>query len=56
MIEQVDRKIPNDVLRCWLDLPTHHGGIHDVYMWNSRFNVGVHCVDVAMGIGTLVYW
>jgi hypothetical protein len=56
MIEQVIGKSLDDVLRHWLDLPTHHGGIHDIDMWYSGVNARMHCVDVAMGIGTLVYW
>ena len=49
-------KILDDVLRNWLDLPTHHGGIHDKDMWYSRVNERMHYVDVVMGIGTSIYW
>jgi hypothetical protein len=38
MIEQVNGKSSNDVLRHWLDLPTHHGGIRDIDMWYSGIN------------------
>jgi hypothetical protein len=44
----------DNVLRHWPDLPTHHGGIHDMNIWYSRVNARMHCVDVAMIIGTLV--
>jgi hypothetical protein len=54
MIEQVIGKSLNGFLRHWLNCPTHHGGIHDMGMWYSRVNASMHCVDVAMGIGTLV--
>jgi hypothetical protein len=56
MIKQVIGKSLDDVLRHWLDLPTHHGGIHDIDMWYSGVNARMHCIDVAMSIGTLVYW
>jgi hypothetical protein len=26
-------KSSDDVLRRWPDLPTHHGGVHDIVMW-----------------------
>ena len=55
MIEQVIRKSLDDLLRHWLDLPTHHGGIHDMDMWYSRVNARMHYVDMAMGIDTLVF-
>jgi hypothetical protein len=42
------------VLRCWPDLPTHHGGMHDIVMWYCVFNAGMHCVYVVMGIGTSI--
>jgi hypothetical protein len=35
-------------------LSNSHGGIHDIDIWYSRVNARMHCVDVAMGIGTLV--
>jgi hypothetical protein len=44
----------DDVLRHWPDLPTHHGGMHDIVMWYYVVNARMHCVDVAMGIGTLI--
>jgi hypothetical protein len=47
------------VLRHWSDLPSHHGGMHDIIMWYYAVNAGMHCVDVAMGIDTLIslfYW
>ena len=44
----------DDVLNCWSDLPTHHGGIHDIFMWYYVVNAWMHCVDVTMGIGTLI--
>jgi hypothetical protein len=44
----------DDVLNRWPDLPTHHGGIHDIVMWYYVFNAWMHCVDVTMGIGTLI--
>jgi hypothetical protein len=46
--------ILDDELRNWLYLPTHHDGIHDIDMWYFRVNARMHCVDVAMGIDTLV--
>jgi hypothetical protein len=49
------RKRLDDVLRQCLDLSTHHGGIHDIYMWYSEFHARMHCFYVAMSIGTLVY-
>jgi hypothetical protein len=42
------------VLTRWLDLPTHHGGIHDMDMWYFEANERMNCVDMAMGIGALV--
>jgi hypothetical protein len=44
----------DDVLSHWPDLPTHHGGMHDIVMWYYVANAWMHCVDVAMGIGTLI--
>jgi hypothetical protein len=46
-------KSSDDVLRHWPDIPTHHGGVYDIVMWYYVVNVGMHCVDVAMGIDTL---
>jgi hypothetical protein len=45
----------DDVLRHWPNLPTHHGGLHDTVMWYYVVNVGMHCVNVAMGIGTSIF-
>jgi hypothetical protein len=37
------------------DIPSNsHGGIHDMDIWYFGVNARMHCVDVAMGIGTLV--
>ena len=44
----------DDVLNHWLDLPSHHGGIHDMFMWYYVVNAWMHCVDVTMGIVTLI--
>ena len=44
----------DDVLNRWPDLPTHRGGIHDIVMWYYVVNAHMHCVDVTMGIGTLI--
>ena len=44
----------DDVLSRWLDLPTHHGGMHDIVMWYYVVNAWMHCVVVAMGIGTSI--
>jgi hypothetical protein len=44
----------DDVLIRWLDLPTHHGGMHDIVMWYYVVNAWMHSVDVARGIGTLI--
>ena len=44
----------DDVLNRWLDLPTHHGGRHDIVMWYYVVNAWMDCVDVTMGIGTLI--
>jgi hypothetical protein len=55
LIERIIGKKLDDVSRRWLDLPTHHGGIHELHMWYSRINGWMHCVGVAMGIGTLGY-
>jgi hypothetical protein len=45
----------DDVSRHWPDLPVHHGGMHDIVMWYYGFNARMHYVDVAMGIGTLIF-
>jgi hypothetical protein len=55
MIKQVIGKILDDVSRHRLDLSTHRGGIHDVDMWHVKTNASMHCIDVTMNIGTLVY-
>jgi hypothetical protein len=39
----------DDALRHEIDLPTHHGGIHDIDMWYSIVNARIPCVDVSMG-------
>jgi hypothetical protein len=44
----------DDVLNHCLYLPSHHGGIHDIVMWYYVVNAWMHCVDVTMGIGTLI--
>ena len=44
----------DDVLRRWLDIPTHRGGMHDIFIWYYVVNAWMHCVDVTMGIGTLI--
>jgi hypothetical protein len=44
----------DDVLSHCLDLRTHHGGMHDIVIWYYVVNAQMHCVDVAMGIGTLI--
>jgi hypothetical protein len=31
-------KIMDDELRCWIEIPTHHGGIHDMDIWYSIAN------------------
>jgi hypothetical protein len=58
MIKKVIGKSLDNALRCGIHLPIHHGGIHDMDIWYYRFNVRIHCLDVAMGIGTLVliFW
>jgi hypothetical protein len=53
--QEIFGKIWYDVLKHWLDLPTHHGRIHDIYMWYSKINTRMHCVDMAMYIGTSFY-
>jgi hypothetical protein len=55
MVKQVIKKSLDDVSRHWIDLPTHHGGIHDIDMWYSRINARMHCRDATMSIDTLVY-
>jgi hypothetical protein len=44
----------DDKLRHCIDILTHLGGIHDMDIWYSIIKVRMHCLDVAMGIGTLV--
>jgi hypothetical protein len=44
----------DDVLNRWIDLPTHHGGIHDIVMWYYVVYAWMNYVDVTMGIGTLI--
>jgi hypothetical protein len=54
MIGQVIGEKLDDVRRHWLDLPSHHGGIHDMDMWYFGVNGRMRCVDVAMGIDTSI--
>jgi hypothetical protein len=42
MVKQVIGKCLDDVLRHWLDLPIHHGGMHDLEKWYSEINVRMH--------------
>jgi hypothetical protein len=56
MAKWVRGKNHDDVLRCWIDLTTHHGGIHDLHMLYYGVNARMHCVNVAMSIDTLVCW
>ena len=44
----------DDVLNHWPYLPTHNGGIHDIFLWYYVVNAWMHCVDVTMGIDTLI--
>ena len=44
----------SQVVRCWLNFLTHHGGMSDIVMWYSGGNTRTHCGNVTMGIGTLV--
>jgi hypothetical protein len=44
----------DDVLRCWPEFPNHCGGMHDMVMWYYVANAWMHCVVVAMGIGTSI--
>jgi hypothetical protein len=44
----------DDVLNHWPDLPAHHGGIRDIVMCYYVVHAWMHCVDVTMGIGTLI--
>jgi hypothetical protein len=44
----------SQVVRCWLDFPTHHGGMFDIVVWYFGGNTRMHCGNVTMGIGTLV--
>ena len=45
----------DDVLRRWLDLTMHFGGMHDIVMWYYVVNAWMHCVALAMGIGTSIF-
>jgi hypothetical protein len=54
MFGKVIREELDDELKCWLELPIHHGGIHNMDIWYSEVSARIYCVDVAMGIGTLV--
>jgi hypothetical protein len=54
MTKKVIRKSLDDLMRHFIDLPTHHGGIHDMDMWYSEVNARIHYGYVAMGIGNLV--
>jgi hypothetical protein len=42
------------MLRHWPYLPTHRGGMDDIVMWYYMVNMEMHCVDVTMGIDTLI--
>jgi hypothetical protein len=44
----------DDVLRLWLDLPSHRGGMHEIVVWYYAVNEMMPCVDMTMGIGTLI--
>jgi hypothetical protein len=46
----------DDVLRCPLNLPTQNRRIHDIDMCYPGVNARMHCVYVAMGMGTSIYW
>jgi hypothetical protein len=48
------RNILDNVLRHGIDLPTQHGGKHDMNIWYYGINATMHCVDVVGIIGTLV--
>jgi hypothetical protein len=48
------RKFLDDVLSHCPYLPTHYGGMHDIVMMYPIANAWMHCVDVAMGIDTLI--
>jgi hypothetical protein len=39
-----------------IEFPTHHGGMPNINEWYSRGNARMHCVDMAMGIGTMGYF
>ena len=41
-------------IEAWAIPSNSHGGIHDMNIWYFRINAMMHCVDVAMIIGTLV--
>jgi len=42
------------MLRCWPNLPNHHGGVHDIVMWCYIVNEEMYCIDVTMGIETSI--
>jgi hypothetical protein len=44
----------DNMLRCWLNFPTHHSGINNMDIRYFEVNARMHCVDVAMGIDTSV--
>jgi hypothetical protein len=44
----------DDVLRHWPNLPTQHGGMHDIVMWYYVADAWMHCIDVSIGIVTLI--
>jgi hypothetical protein len=46
-------KPSDNVIRSWLDLPTHHGGIHDMGIWYFGVNKKMCWVNVTMHIGIL---
>jgi hypothetical protein len=41
-------------IEAWVIPSNSHGRIHDINIWYSRVNARMHCLDVAMIIGTLV--
>jgi hypothetical protein len=42
MVEQVLGRWLNDVLKHWLDFPTHHGEIYDIGIWHFLMNARMH--------------
>jgi hypothetical protein len=44
----------DDVLNRCPDLPTHHGGIHDIVVCYYVINAWMYFVDVTRGIVTLI--